>query len=290
MMKGIILAGGTGSRLFPTTLSTNKHLLPIYDKPMIFYPLSVLMLADIRDILIITTDNDQERFYSVLKDGQDFGLTIEYAVQENPRGIADAINIGRKFIGKENVTLILGDNFFYGQGFVEKLKHAQSSLKGATIFGYQVNNPEQFGVIELDDTNAIKSLEEKPKNPKSKWVATGLYMYENSVIEQAKNLRPSNRGELEIIDLNNFYLDQNKLSCELLGRGFAWLDTGTPDNLLEASEFVRTLERRQGFKIACLEEIALNKGWVSKQSILERIKLFGVSNYAKLLRTLIDGN
>jgi len=290
MMKGIILAGGTGSRLFPTTLSTNKHLLPIYDKPMIFYPLSVLMLADIRDILIITTGNDQERFHSVLKDGQDFGLTIQYAVQENPRGIADAINIGREFIGKENLALILGDNIFYGQGFVQKLKDAQSNLKGATIFGYQVNNPEQFGVVEFDDSNGIKSLEEKPKNPNSKWVATGLYMYDNSVVERIKNLKPSNRGELEITDLNNFYLDQNNLKCELLGRGFAWLDAGTPDNLLEASEFVRTLERRQGFKIACLEEIALNKGWVSKDSILERVSLFGESSYAKLLKTLIDGN
>ena len=289
-MKGIILAGGTGSRLFPTTLSTNKHLLPIYDKPMIFYPLSVLMLADIRDILIITTGNDQERFHSVLKDGQDYGLTIQYAVQENPRGIADAINIGRKFIGKENVALILGDNIFYGQGFVQKLKDAQSNLKGATIFGYQVNNPDQFGVVEFDDINAIKSLEEKPKNPNSKWVATGLYMYDNSVIDSIKNLKPSNRGELEITDLNNFYLEQNNLKCELLGRGFAWLDAGTPDNLLEASEFVRTLERRQGFKIACLEEIALNKGWVSKESILERLSLFGESNYAKLLKTLIHGN
>lgn len=289
-MKGIILAGGTGSRLFPTTLSTNKHLLPIYDKPMIFYPLSVLMLADIRDILIITTGNDQERFHSVLKDGQDYGLTIQYAVQENPRGIADAINIGRKFIGKDNVALILGDNIFYGQGFVQKLKDAQSNLKGATIFGYQVNNPEQFGVVEFDDNNAIKSLEEKPKNPNSKWVATGLYMYDNSVIDSIKNLKPSNRGELEITDLNNFYLEQNNLKYELLGRGFAWLDAGTPDNLLEASEFVRTLERRQGFKIACLEEIALNKGWVSKESILERISLFGESNYAKLLKTLIHGN
>ncbi len=290
MMKGIILAGGTGSRLFPTTLSTNKHLLPIYDKPMIFYPLSVLMLADIKDILIITTGNDQERFHSVLKDGQDFGLTIQYAVQENPRGIADAINIGRKFIGKENVALILGDNIFYGQGFVQKLKYAKLNLKGATIFGYQVNNPEQFGVVEFDDSNTIKSLKEKPKNPNSKWVATGLYMYDNSVIERIKNLKPSNRGELEITDLNNFYLEQNNLKCELLGRGFAWLDAGTPDNLLEASEFVRTLERRQGFKIACLEEIALNKGWVSKESILERISLFGESNYAKLLKTLIDNN
>lgn len=289
-MKGIILAGGTGSRLFPTTLSTNKHLLPIYDKPMIFYPLSVLMLADIKDILIITTGNDQERFHSVLKDGQDFGLTIQYAVQENPRGIADAINIGRKFIGKENVALILGDNIFYGQGFVQKLKYAKLNLKGATIFGYQVNNPEQFGVVEFDDSNTIKSLKEKPKNPNSKWVATGLYMYDNSVIEHIKNLKPSNRGELEITDLNNFYLEQNNLKCELLGRGFAWLDAGTPDNLLEASEFVRTLERRQGFKIACLEEIALNKGWVSKESILERISLFGESNYAKLLKTLIDNN
>lgn len=289
-MKGIILAGGTGSRLFPTTLSTNKHLLPIYDKPMIFYPLSVLMLADIKDILIITTGNDQERFHSVLKDGQDFGLTIQYAVQENPRGIADAINIGRKFIGKENVALILGDNIFYGQGFVQKLKYAKLNLKGATIFGYQVNNPEQFGVVEFDDSNTIKSLKEKPKNPNSKWVATGLYMYDNSVIERIKNLKPSNRGELEITDLNNFYLEQNNLKCELLGRGFAWLDAGTPDNLLEASEFVRTLERRQGFKIACLEEIALNKGWVSKESILERISLFGESNYAKLLKTLIDNN
>lgn len=289
-MKGIILAGGTGSRLFPTTLSTNKHLLPIYDKPMIFYPLSVLMLADIRDILIITTGNDQERFHSVLKDGQDYGLTIQYAVQENPRGIADAINIGRKFIGKENVALILGDNIFYGQGFVQKLKYAKLNLKGATIFGYQVNNPEQFGVVEFDDSNTIKSLKEKPKNPNSKWVATGLYMYDNSVIERIKNLKPSNRGELEITDLNNSYLEQNNLKCELLGRGFAWLDAGTPDNLLEASEFVRTLERRQGFKIACLEEIALNKGWVSKESILERISLFGESNYAKLLKTLIHGN
>ena len=286
-MKGIILAGGSGSRLYPTTLSVSKHLVPIYDKPMIYYPLSVLMLADIRDILIISTSKDKQRFKSLLKNGEEFGLNLNYASQENPKGVADAINVGSEFIGKDRVALILGDNFFYGQGFVEKLNNSRKNLTGATLFGYQINNSADFGVIELDSSGKVKSLKEKPLNPKSKWVATGLYFYDNSVSNKVKKLKPSKRGELEITDLNNLYLKENKLNVELLGRGFAWLDTGTPDNLLQASEFVRTIEQRQGMKIACLEEIALDKGWISKKSLSKRLSLLKNSNYGKYLKELI---
>ena len=286
-MKGIVLAAGTGSRLFPTTLSTNKHLLPIYDKPMIFYPLSVLMLADIRDILIITSELDKNKFKSILGEGQGFGINIEYEIQQKPQGIADAINIASDFIGNDDVTLILGDNFFYGQGFVEKLEEAKGNLNGATVFGYQASNPENFGVMEISN-NKILSLTEKPKKPKSKWVATGLYMFENSVKEKVKDLKPSTRNELEITDLNNIFLKEEKLSFSLLGRGFAWLDTGTPDSLLEASEFVRTIEKRQGLKIACLEEIALNKNWISKTQVLEKISHSDQSEYLVYLKNMIN--
>lgn len=288
-MKGIVLAGGTGSRLFPTTLSTNKHLLPIYDKPMIFYPLSVLMLAGIKDILIITSKGDEENFKLILGDGEDLGLNLQYKVEEIPRGIADSINIGEDFIANEDVALILGDNLFYGEGFVEKLNNARSNLKGATIFGYQVNNPEDFGVIEFKK-NKIISLEEKPKFTSSKWVATGLYMYKNTVLKKVKSLAPSERNELEITDLNNLFLKEKNLDFQLLGRGFAWLDAGTPNSLLEASEFVKTIEKRQGMKIACIEEIALNKQWISKEKISNRISLFGESEYTKYLKMVLGIN
>lgn len=288
-MKGILLAGGTGSRLFPTTLSTNKHLLPVYDKPMIYYPLSVLMLAGIKDILIITSEGDEENFKLILGDGEDLGLNLQYKAQERPSGIADSINIGEDFIANEDVALILGDNLFYGEGFVEKLNNARSNLKGATIFGYQVNNPEDFGVIEFKK-NKIISLEEKPQFTASKWVATGLYMYKNTVLKKVKSLAPSERNELEITDLNNLFLKEKNLDFQLLGRGFAWLDTGTPNSLLEASEFVKTIETRQGMKIACIEEIALNKQWVSKEKISNRISLFGESEYAKYLKMVLGVN
>ena len=288
-MKGILLAGGTGSRLFPTTLSTNKHLLPIYDKPMIFYPLSVLMLAGIKDIMIITSPGDEENFKLILGDGKDLGLNIQYKAQENPNGIADSINIGEDFIANEDVALILGDNLFYGEGFVEKLNNARSNLKGATIFGYQVNNPEEFGVIEFQK-NKIVSLEEKPQFTSSKWVATGLYMYKNTVLKKVKSLVPSERKELEITDLNNLFLKENNLDFQLLGRGFTWLDAGTPNSLLEASEFVKTIEKRQGMKIACIEEISLNQQWISKEKISNRISLFGESEYAKYLKMLLGIN
>lgn len=286
-MKGIILAGGLGSRLLPTTLSVSKHLIPIYDKPMIYYPLSVLMLADIRDVLIISTSNDIERFRNLLGNGEAYGMNLNYAAQEEAKGVPDAFNVGKAFINHSNVALILGDNFFYGQGFVEKLKKSKGNLSGATLFGYQMKNPEDFGVMELGGQQQVLSIKEKPKNPKSKWVATGLYFYDDSVGERVKDLKVSERGELEITDLNNTYLRENKLKAELLGRGFSWLDTGTPDNIVQASEFVKIIEQRQGLKIACLEEIAFEKKWISSEQIYSRLSLFKNSSYGEYLKNLI---
>ena len=287
-MKGIILAGGTGSRLFPTTLSTNKHLLPIYDKPMIFYPLSVLMLADIRDILIITTGNDQERFHSVLKDGQDFGLTIQYAVQENPRGIADAINIGREFIGKENLALILGDNIFFGHGLPDMLERAGSYKSGATIFGYHVSDPRRYGVIGFDSDGLVNSLMEKPLEPKSNYVATGLYFLDEDAPSLAKTLNPSDRGELEILALLELYLKKSLLKVEKIGRGYAWLDTGTHESLIEAGNFVKTLQKRQGLQVANLEEIAFNHGWIDRCQLEKSAMYFSNTDYGNYLLLLLE--
>jgi glucose-1-phosphate thymidylyltransferase len=268
-MKGILLAGGNGSRLFPLTKIISKQLLPIYDKPLIYYPLSVLMLAGIKEILIITKPEDQYNFQKLLNDGSQFGIRISYASQKNPEGIAQAFIIGENFIGKDNVCLILGDNIFYGQGLTSLLKQAVLQKMGATIFGYEVKNPSEFGVLEFDKQNNIISIEEKPKKPKSNFAATGLYFYDNDVIEISKNIKPSARGELEITSINQVYLQNKNLSAVKLGRGFAWLDTGTFESLLDAAKFVETIEKRQGNKIACLEEIAFNKGWISDKVIID---------------------
>lgn len=267
--KGIILAGGSGTRLHPVTKAVSKQLLPIYDKPMVYYPLSVLMLAKIRDILLISTPEDIDNYRKLLGNGSEFGITIEYVVQESPDGLAQAFILGEDFIGDDNVALVLGDNIFFGQGFTDILTSATSRNSGATVFGYQVKDPERFGVVEFDEDNNVLSLEEKPSKPKSNFAVTGLYFYDNSVVEKAKNLKPSARGELEITDLNKNYIN-NGLHVELLGRGFAWLDTGTHDSLLEASQFVQTIEHRQGYKIACLEEIAFNNGWMSKEDLITK--------------------
>ena len=274
-MKGIILAGGTGSRLYPITVGVSKQLLPVYDKPMIYYPLSVLMLAGIRDILIISTPQDLPRFKEMLGDGNNMGVTFSYQIQEKPEGIAQAFILAEEFIGDDSVSLILGDNIYYGQGFSEKLKKAVEVKSGATVFGYNVSDPERFGVVEFDENKKAISIEEKPDTPKSNWAVTGLYFYDNDVVEIAKSIKPSARGELEITDINKAYLERGDLNVGLLGRGFAWLDTGTQDSLLEASHFVQTVEKRQGFKIACPEEIAFRKGWLSKGELLqagERLK------------------
>lgn len=286
-MKGIILAGGSGTRLYPITKGVSKQLLPIYDKPMIYYPLSVLMLAGIKDVLIITTGEEQAAFVRLLGDGSDFGIRLSYEIQDNPDGLAQAFIIGEEFIGSDSVCLVLGDNLFWGQGFSPMLHKAASKLTGATVFGYQVQDPERFGVVEFDDNMKVLSLEEKPLKAKSNYAVTGLYFYDNSVIEIAKNVKPSERGELEITSVNQVYLEQGTLEVELLGRGFAWLDTGTHETLLDSAMFVETIERRQGYKIACLEEIAFNNGWLSAVEINALAKPMMKNGYGRYLHNMI---
>ena len=285
--KGIVLAGGAGTRLHPITQAVSKQLLPIYDKPMIYYPLSVLMLAGIRDILIITTPEDIEQFKRLLGNGEQFGIKLQYKIQPNPDGLAQAFILGEDFIGQDNVALVLGDNIFYGQSFTEKLKNSISQINGATVFGYYVKDPERFGVVDFDQNYKALSIEEKPNKPKSNYAVTGLYFYDNDVVEIAKNLKPSSRGELEITDLNNVYLKQGKLKVELLGRGFAWLDTGTHDSLLEAGQFVQTIESRQGLKIACLEKIAYKNKWINADQLEVQAKYLSKTNYGQYLKNLI---
>ncbi|ENX02822.1 glucose-1-phosphate thymidylyltransferase 2 [Acinetobacter sp. CIP 101934] len=286
--KGIILAGGSGTRLYPITKGVSKQLLPIYDKPMVYYPLSVLMLAGIQDVLIITTPEDLNSFKRLLGDGSQFGIRLEYAIQPSPDGLAQAFIIGEKFIGDSNVCLVLGDNIFYGQGFTPMLKKAVNRAKGATVFGYQVKDPERFGVVEFDEQKRAISLEEKPQHPKSHFAVTGLYFYDNDVIQIAKQVKPSERGELEITTVNQMYLERGDLNVELLGRGFAWLDTGTHSSLLEAAQFVETLEKRQGYKVACLEEIALNNAWLTKEQVLEIGKSMSKNDYGEYLISLVS--
>jgi glucose-1-phosphate thymidylyltransferase len=287
-MKGIILAGGSGTRLYPLTKGVSKQLLPIYDKPMIFYPLSVLMLAGIRDILIITTSEDQAGFQRLLADGRQFGVNLTYAVQASPDGLAQAFLIGEEFIGKDSVCLVLGDNIFYGQGFTPMLQEATKRKSGATVFGYQVKDPERFGVVQFDENRKAISIEEKPLKPKSNFAVTGLYFYDNDVIEIAKKVKPSARGELEITCINQAYLERGSLHVELLGRGFAWLDTGTHESLLEASHFVETIEKRQGYKIACLEEIAFNNGWLTVAELKSTGNELKKNSYGQYLLSLVD--
>jgi len=287
-MKGIILAGGSGSRLFPITKGISKQLLPIYDKPMIYYPLSVLMLSKIKEVLIITNPEYIDLYENLLGDGSKLGMKIEYKIQEKPRGLSDAFIVGEEFIGNDSVCLILGDNIFYGQGFVPKLQNACENKNGATIFGYYVNNPKEFGVVEFDENGNVISLEEKPEKPKSHYAIPGLYYYDSSVVERAKNLKPSARGELEITDLNREYLNENKLKVELLGRGFAWLDTGTYDGLANASEFVKTIQKRTGLNIACIEEIAYRNKWISKDDLMNLGKELDKTEYGQYLLSIAE--
>ena len=288
-MKGIILAGGSGTRLYPLTKVTSKQLLPIYDKPMIYYPISVLMEAGIREILIISTPDDTPRFKELLGDGTQYGLKIEYAVQPSPDGLAQAFIIGADFIGNEPVAMILGDNIFHGHGLKNHLKSAASKTKGATVFGYYVDDPERFGIVEFDKNGKAISIEEKPEKPKSNYCVTGLYFYDNDVVEYAKNLKPSARGELEITDLNRIYLEKGELDVKLLGKGFTWLDTGTHESLVEATNFVYTMETHQHRKIACLEEIAYLNGWISDEELLKAYEIFKKNQYGKYLKDVYDG-
>lgn len=286
-MKGIVLAGGSGTRLYPITQGVSKQLLPIYDKPMIFYPVSVLMLAGIRDILIITTPEDMPAFQRLMKDGSQFGVNLTYAVQPSPDGLAQAFTIGEKFIDNDPCALVLGDNIFFGQSFGMKLNAAAKKTTGATVFGYQVQDPERFGVVEFDEHFKALSIEEKPLKPKSNWAVTGLYFYDNNVVDMVKEIKPSARGELEITTLNQMYLDLGKLDVELLGRGFAWLDTGTHDSLIEASQFIHTIEKRQGMKVACLEEIAYRNKWLSADQLAIQAELLQKTAYGQYLKMLI---
>lgn len=291
-MKGIILAGGSGTRLYPLTMVTSKQLLPIYDKPMIYYPVSVLMNAGIREILIISTPQDTPRFQELLGDGHQFGVSLSYAVQPSPDGLAQAFIIGADFIGEDTVAMILGDNIFSGHGFNHKLKEAvenAESGKGATVFGYYVDDPERFGIVEFDNKGKVISIEEKPKQPKSNYCVTGLYFYDNSVVEYAKNLKPSARGELEITDLNRIYLEKNQLNVELLGQGITWLDTGTHESLVEATNFVKTIEQHQHRKIACLEEIAYLNGWITKEDMLGVYEMLKKNQYGQYLLDVLEG-
>ncbi|MGL5416406.1 MAG: glucose-1-phosphate thymidylyltransferase RfbA [Clostridium sp.] len=287
-MKGIILAGGSGTRLYPVTKAMSKQMVPIYDKPMIYYPMSVLMLAGIKEILIISTPRDIVNFKELFRDGSEFGLNIEYAIQEEPNGLAEAFIIGEEFIGDENVAMILGDNIFYGQNFSSHLLEAAEMKGGATVFGYYVQDPKAFGVVEFDKTGKVISLEEKPENPKSKYAVPGLYFYDNTVVEKAKNLKPSDRGELEITDLNRVYMEKGNLRVNLLGRGMAWLDTGTHESMLKASNFVEAVQTTQGTYIACLEEIAYRKEWISSSEVINLAKPLMKTGYGKYLMDIVE--
>lgn len=287
-MKGIVLAGGSGSRLYPITKGISKQLLPVFDKPMIYYPLSVLMLAGVRDILIVTTAEDKSGFQRLLGDGNEFGIRLQYAVQPSPDGLAQAFTIGEEFIDTDPVCLVLGDNIFYGQGFRPMLVDAASQQQGATVFGYQVKDPERFGVVEFEQDYKAVSIEEKPDHPKSNYAVTGLYFYDNDVVEIAKQIKPSARGELEITSVNQVYLERGDLRVQVLGRGFAWLDTGTHESLLAASHFVETIETRQGYKIACLEEIALNNGWLSVEEVAHAATKLSKNGYGEYLKMLVS--
>lgn len=289
-MKGIILAGGSGTRLYPMTMAMSKQLLPVYDKPMVYYPLSILMLAGIKEILIISTPQDLPNYKKLLGDGSNYGIKLSYAEQPSPDGLAQAFLIGEEFIGNDDVALILGDNILYGSGLTKLLKEAVNNKERATIFGYYVNDPERFGIVEFDEKGKVISVEEKPQNPKSNYCIIGLYFYDNKVVEYAKKIKPSDRGELEITSVNQCYLDEGKLDVKLLGRGFAWLDTGTVDSLAQANDFIRIVEERQNVKVAALEEIAYRNGWISKDGLQQAAERYGKSEYGNYLREIAEGN